>query len=276
MEPRFVEANGLRFGYLEWGDPAGPLLLMVHGFPDTPFTWELIAPRLGALGYRVVAPWLRGYAPSALPTRDTTTKDLGEDVVAQIGALGAKQATIIGHDWGAEAVSAAVGLAPQLIEKLVMVAIPHRTQLPLRFGTAWGARHMVALRLPGAVGRFSANGFAMADALCRRWSPTWKLTADDLRPVKASFAVAGSADAALGYYRALSLITPQFMRARIAVPTLAVAGEHDPLVTPADFERARRQFSGRYEVAAIRGGHFCHRESPEQFIEAVTKFLGPG
>lgn len=259
--------------HLAWGRPGDPLLVMVHGFPDTPHTWDFAGPRLAELGYRVVAPWLRGYGPSELPPRDTTSKDLGEDVIALIKALGVEKAVIVGHDWGAEAVSAAVGLTPQSVEKLVMVAIPHRTQIPKRPGLAWAARHFVTLRLPGAVGRFCANDFAMVDELCRRWSPAWRPTPEELRPVKQAFAQPGSANAALGYYRAVSPFTPPFMKARIAVPTLAVCGDADPAVTPGDFERARRQFSGRYEVAVIGGGHFCHRESPEAFVAAVTKFL---
>ena len=273
MEPRFIDANGLRFAYLEWGDAAHPLLLMFHGFPDTPWTWDFAGPRLAALGYRVVAPWMRGYAPTSLPPRDTTSRDLGEDVLALIEALGAKHATVVGHDWGAEAVSAAVGLKPQAIDKLLLVAFPHRTQLPARPSVGWGGRHFIGLRLPGALGRFSANDFAMVDVYCRRWSPTWKLSSDDTRAVKQSFATPGSADAALGYYRGATVLTPKYMRARIAVPTLAVAGEHDPVVLPRDFENARRHFTGRYEVAVIPGGHFCHRESPEAFVAAVTKFL---
>lgn len=273
LETRFVEANGLRFGYLEWGEASRPLVLMFHGFPDTPWTWDFAGPRLAELGYRVVAPWMRGYAPTSLPPRDTTSKDLGEDVVGLIGALGAERAIIIGHDWGAEAVTAAVGLAPERIEKLVGVGVPHRTQLPKRPGLAWAARHFVGLTLPGALGRFCANDFAMVDVYCRRWSPTWKLTAEDTRHVKESFATPGSANAALGYYRGASVMTPAFMKPRIAVPTLMICGLQDPAVTPADFERARRQFTGRYEVAAIDGGHFCHRESPEAFVAAVAKFL---
>lgn len=273
VEPRFVDANGLRFGYLEWGEPTHPLLLLFHGFPDTPWTWDFAAPRLAALGYRVVAPWLRGYAPTSLPARDTTSKDLGDDIVALIPALGAKQAVILGHDWGAEAVTAAVGLAPELIEKLIVVAIPHRTQIPKRPSVAWAARHFIALSLPGAVGRFCADDFAMVDVYCKRWSPTWSFTPDDMRKVKESFAAPGSANAAIGYYRAVSALTPKFMQGRIAVPTLAIAGAQDPAVAPADFERARRQFTSRYEVAVIPGGHFCHRESPDAFLAAVTGFL---
>src|SRR5262245_28844344 len=62
-DTRYVEANGLRFAYLE--DGAGPLVLLLHGFPDTARTWDHIRPQIAAKGYRVVTPWLRGYAPTA-------------------------------------------------------------------------------------------------------------------------------------------------------------------------------------------------------------------
>ncbi|MBK7861106.1 MAG: alpha/beta hydrolase [Archangiaceae bacterium] len=269
-----VSANGLEFAYLEWGDAGHPLMLLFHGFPDTAHGWQGAAPQLAALGYRVVAPNMRGYAPTSVPERHTTSRDLGEDVVALIGALGAEKAVIVGHDWGAEAVTAAVGLAPSKVDRLVAVAIPHRTQLPKSLKVAWGARHFVDFNLPGALGRLSARDFARVDQLCTRWSPTWRLTPEDTRAVKEAFAAPGSAEAAIGYYRGASALTPPFMKERIAVPTLAVAGADDPLLEPADFERARRHFTGRYEVAAIPGGHFCHRESPQAFVEAVAKFLG--
>jgi len=268
----FLEANGLRFGYLEWGS-GSKLALLVHGFPDTPHTWSAVGPALAAQGYRVVAPYLRGYAPSSLPPRDTTSKDLGEDVIGWVDALGAKQAVLVGHDWGAEAVFAAVGLAPGRVERLVVIGIPHREYLPLRPNVAWGARHFLTLRLPGAVGRFMADDFAQVDALCRRWSPSWAFTPEELRPVKESLAQPGSASAALGYYRAASARTPKFMKRRIAVPTLAVVGQQDPNVNVADFERARAHFTGRYEIASIPGGHFCHREAPNELLAALTKFL---
>src|SRR6185436_8743916 len=68
-ELRHVEANGLRFAYLE--DGRGPLVLLLHGFPDTPRSWDHARPRIAARGYRAVSPWLRGYAPTAIPPRDT-------------------------------------------------------------------------------------------------------------------------------------------------------------------------------------------------------------
>ena len=99
-ELRFVEANGIRFAYLQWGAQPSPLVLAMHGFPDTPHTWDVIGPSIAAQGYRVVAPFLRGYAPSGMPASDTTGQILGEDTLALISALGEERAHLIGPDSG--------------------------------------------------------------------------------------------------------------------------------------------------------------------------------
>jgi pimeloyl-ACP methyl ester carboxylesterase len=113
----------------------------------------------------------------------------------------------------------------------------------------------------------------MVDMLCRRWSPTWRFTAEDLAPIKRALAELGCADATIGYYRALSFLTPDFMRGPWKMPSLAISGSDDPAVTVADFEAARRYYASTYEVVSIPGGHFCHRESPDPFVKAVVKFL---
>ena len=64
-----VQANGIRFAYLEEGE--GPLVLLLHGFPDTARSWDFLRPKLAEKGYRAVSPWLRGYAPTEIPMRDT-------------------------------------------------------------------------------------------------------------------------------------------------------------------------------------------------------------
>ena len=98
---RFVEANGLNFAYLENG--SGPLVLMLHGFPDTAHSWDDLRPRIAAQGYRAVSPFMRGYHPTAIPHRDTDQETLARDPLALIEALGTRDAIIIGHDWGASA-----------------------------------------------------------------------------------------------------------------------------------------------------------------------------
>src|SRR5881398_2699652 len=67
MTIKTVEANGLTFGYLETGDPDGPLALCLHGFPDSADTWRHLLPALAGAGFRAVAPFMRGYAPTAIP-----------------------------------------------------------------------------------------------------------------------------------------------------------------------------------------------------------------
>lgn len=265
----FLNANGLRFGALSWG--AGPLVLAFHGFPDTAHTWSELGPRLAAGGFRVVAPFMRGYAPTQAPARDTTSRDLGLDVIGLANALGEDVVHLVGSDWGAEAVYAAVGLEPTRFKTLTAVGIPHRAALKPSPSLAWALRHFVTLQLPGAEARFAANDLAALETLARRWSPTWAATAQDLEAMKASFRQPGTVHAALGYYRAASARVPDFMKKKVPVPTLCVAGRDDPSLRPAQYEATRGHFTGSFEVLVIDGGHFCHREAPDVFAAALLR-----
>src|SRR6478609_4963242 len=113
MEIKTVSANGLRFAYIEEGK--GPLVLMMHGFPDTPHTWNDIRPKIAAKRYRVVTPWMRGYRPTEIPGRDTDLMTLAQDVLALIEALNESRAILVGHDWGAAAVYGAATLDPKKV-----------------------------------------------------------------------------------------------------------------------------------------------------------------
>src|SRR3954467_2494594 len=122
-EIHFVDANGLRFAYLEEG--TGPLVLLLHGFPDTAHTWDDVRPRIAAKGYRAVSPFMRGYHPTAVPRRDADQETIDTDALALIEALGAPSAIVIGHDGGASAAYGAASRAPDRVQKLVVVGIPH-------------------------------------------------------------------------------------------------------------------------------------------------------
>lgn len=272
MLQRTIDANGLQFSMLEWGE--GPLVLCFHGFPDDAHTWDVVGPGIAAAGYRVIAPFLRGYSPSGLPSKDTDSRTLGEDVLALIRSLG--PARLVGHDWGAEAVYAAAGLDSSAIQQMVTIAIPPRAAVPFSPGLLWAIRHFVTLRLPGAEGRFAADDFSGIEMFWRRWSPTWKYTAEELQAVKETFAKPGVVHAALGYYRAAQFLPADFLRKPISVPTLMIAGGDDPGVSPQVFEASRKQFSGHCQVVTVPGGHFCHRESPKEVVEAIVAFLNGG
>src|SRR6188768_370834 len=107
-EIRYVEANGLRFAYLEEGE--GPLVLLLHGFPDTARTWDSLRTRIAATGRRAVSPFMRGYHPTQIPVKDTHQETLGRDALALITALGHREAVIVGHDWGASAAYVAASI----------------------------------------------------------------------------------------------------------------------------------------------------------------------
>lgn len=267
----FVEANGLRHGLFVEG--SGPLVLMVHGFPDTPHTWDEIAPAVAAAGFRVARPFLRGYAPSGIPDEDTDARTQGEDIAGLIPALGEDAAFLVGHDWGASAVHAATALHPERVKKLVTVGIPHPASIKPSPKLLWAIRHFLTLRLPGAVARAAKNDFAQIEMLTRRWDPSWQFSTDDLEPVKNSFAAPGSLNAAIGYYRAVTPAVPRWLRAKVSVPTLAFAGADDPNISPDAFEAARRCYRGAYDVAVIPGGHFLHRVAPKEFTERLLSFL---
>jgi pimeloyl-ACP methyl ester carboxylesterase len=273
MNPRFVDANGLRFGYLEQG--TGPLVLLVHGFPDTAFTWDRALAAIAEAGYRAVAPFTRGYSPTAIPTDGAYDTDtLGKDVIALIAALGAEQAVVVGHDWGASAAYAAAAMAPERVRLLVTIGIPHPRSVKPTPILMWRVRHFAALRRKGAAERIRRADLAIVDELWRRWSPAWKdIPAAEMEPVKAAFREPGCLEAALAYYRAITLRLPESHRLPISVPAVAFAGEHDSIMAPRAYEKARRCFTGSYEVVQVPGGHFMHREHPEQFVRELVRVV---
>ena len=270
--PAFVVANGVRFAFIEEG--RGPLVLLLHGFPDTPQTWDAVRPALAAAGYRAVTPFLRGYAPTAIPADGVYDSDtLGRDALALIEALGEQHAVVVGHDWGASAAYSAATLGPERVTKLITVAIPHPASLRPTPRLAWTARHFFSLRRRGAVEMARANDFAHIDELVQRWSPVWKVPPGETDAVKRAFGEPGCLDAALGYYRAMRLRPPRSLRARIRVPTVSFAGMNDVVPTEA-YDRAASWFTGGYEVVRMPGGHFMHREHPAHFVSELLRVLG--
>lgn len=269
---QFVHANGLRFGYLASG--TGPLVLLVHGFPDTAYSWDATRAALAAAGFRAVAPFTRGYAPTDVPPTEAYDADtLGRDLIALIQALGnGERAVVVGHDWGASAAYSAAAMAPELLTMLVTIAIPHPASLTPTPAALWAVRHFFALNRRSAVRWVPNDDFAYIDELLRRWSPHWNPGPEESAAVKAIFRNPKNLDAALGYYRALRPWPPSSHKLKISVPTASFAGDSD-LVAPAAYEKARSRFTGPYEVVQMPGGHFMHREHPAIFNEKLLRVL---
>ncbi len=260
----FVVANGVRFAYLTAGK--GPLVLLLHGFPDTAHTWDRVMPELAAAGFHAVAPFMRGYHPTEIPKNGAYDPDtLGRDAIGLIEALGAEHAIVVGHDWGAIAAYSAASQAPHRVSLLVTLGIPHPRSVRPTPRLVWTMRHFFVLRTPRGGERLRANNFAYLDELWQRWSPSWRsLPAAETAHAKESLREPGSAEAAAAYYAAFGPRRPASLRDPITVPTIAFAGVHDG-VPHRWYERARRSFTSSYEVVQVPGGHFMHREHPQDF-----------
>lgn len=281
----FVEANGLRFACLSRGE--GPLVLCLHGYPDTPHTWHDLMEALADAGYRAVAPWMRGYPPTTVPADgDCLGLTLAEDAAALIEALGHESAVVIGHDWGALAAYGVANLAPEKVDKLVTVAIPHPGGLVPGPRTLWGLRHFLFYALPWLPeAHLRENGWAGVRAICRRWSPDWTIPDDEFAHIVQAFEAPGGLHGALRYYRSFvrralwprGLKTAALLQKTTRAPSLALAGGADPALFVRDFEAARAAYSGPYRVAVIEGtGHFLHREKPRETNAAILEFLAEG
>lgn len=276
VEALIFEHGDLKFTGKAMGQ--GPVVLMLHGFPDSIATFDTQLPALAGAGYRAVAVTLRGYEPSSQPADgDYHGIRMAEDVIAWIDQLGGEPVHLVGHDWGANIASATAALAPAKLASLTMIAVPH----PVRFGEAFATNpeqqarsgYIMEFQTPGFEDRIVADDCAYLETLWHRWSPGWTIPAVTLVAMKATFAQPGVGRAALEFYRqAFDTSSPAALQSHalfakpIDVPTLGICGEDDGCIAADIFETAMRDedFSAGVQVERIIGaGHFTHAEAPD-------------
>lgn len=277
-------ANG-HFAYLEQGHPDAPLILLAHGFPDHPKTFLPLMSLLCAAGYRCVAPWLRGYAPSIL-AGPYDRQRVGDDLADLAEALSPNApAILVGHDWGAGAAYTAVGRWPQRFRSAITLAVPHVSAFErnLRGSHAQQQRsaYMALFMLPALPERILAyRDFALVERLWRRWSPNFEPNPEYMRELK--HCLRASMPGPLGYYRALrpsrTALRQSFLdaRVRIYVPLLHLHGADDGCIDFSMSEGEQRYFEGEFRSRLLPGlGHFLHLEDPRQVAEAILEFIEP-
>lgn len=266
----------------------GPLVVALHGFPDLPVTYRHQIPVLAENGYRVVAPYMRGYFPEDPPSEGPyEVAILVRDVLALIDRLTDQPAILIGHDWGAAVVRGAAILAPEKISKIVCMSVPNAGN----FGRALVANpdqqrrswYMYFFQLPIAEMAVAHNDFEFIERLWQEWSPGWCCPGSVLDEVKAAFRRPEVLKAALGYYRSQfnpALQQPDLagIRKRLAepipVPALYLHGANDGCIgveTTEGMESAFLQDFERHIVHAA--GHFLHQEQPEAVNRLIMDFL---
>jgi pimeloyl-ACP methyl ester carboxylesterase len=251
-------------------------VLVLHGFPDHPPTAQPFFGELVARGCHVLAPWLRGYAPS--PRHGPyDLASLTGDVLALIDAWSpAAPVDVIGHDWGAVLTYLACMRAPTRIRRAVTLAVPHPRTFLHRM---WDPRQLlastyqVAFQLPGSAWLAARGNFKLVDWLWRRWSPSYALPDSERGALHAMLAV--SMPAPLEYYRDARRHPSGLLAATpITTPLLALHGADDGCVLP-PVRDDRHLFAGTYERETMAGlGHWLHLEAPAAVADRITRFLG--
>ncbi|HEX7381797.1 MAG TPA: alpha/beta hydrolase [Nevskiaceae bacterium] len=288
LQPQYIEANGIEFAYLEVRpQPArgsAPLVLCLHGFPDTAWSFVPLLERLAAAGYRGVSLFMRGYQPTAFaPDGRYSIEDLGRDVIALFEHFGAGRAHIVGHDWGALAAYAAAALRPDRVASIITAGMPHPRPLLLRPSRAqWHAmRRYVALQLPGTLARrMTRDDYGWLRDLVREWSPGWDSPQAYWTRIAEAFEDIRRRRAALAYYRQLPRSvfrrgTWRLLMRPVQVPARAICGERDGCMLVSSFERQAHLFGRGYRLVRLPDvGHFMHLEASDKFADEVIAALG--
>lgn len=285
---RFVAAHGARFHVAEHGE--GPMVLLLHGFPQMWWAWRHQLTALAEAGYRAVAMDLRGYGASDKPPRGYDTTTLAGDVATVIRSLGASSAHVVGHDWGAWIAWSMPALEPAVTDAVAPLAMPH----PLRMRTAAtrSVRQLSALtpvlgyQRPFVPERqLSRDPRHVARLLRSGGDPGWPGAGPDAEELIGRYADAMAvpfvAHCAMEYYRWVvrSQVRADWRRFAEAVsrpvdvPVLHLQGTRDARVLPASAQGSDKHVVGPYRYAELDAGHYLPEERPAEVTRLLLDWL---
>jgi pimeloyl-ACP methyl ester carboxylesterase len=283
IETLHVQANGLRFRADAAGPINGPLVLLLHGFPELARSWKRQIPALADAGYRAVAPDLRGYGGTD-KQGPYDLRTLAADVRSLILALRRTRAAVVGHDWGGAVAYGAAMFEPACVSHLIVLNCPPPAAFarellrnPRQVLRSWYIFFFQIPFLPEWALRRSnaawvARGIVGGSRIRASWTP------EELAVYRNAFLQPGSAEGAIGYYRAAFRGARAIFAAskvhRITAPTLIIWGEQDRFLDRKFVSEDRlNPWFADGNLPTVRkieaAGHFVQNEAPE----AVNDFL---
>ncbi|RJK98333.1 alpha/beta fold hydrolase [Vallicoccus soli] len=283
-----VSANGARFHVAEVGE--GPLVLLLHGFPECWWAWRHLLEPLAAAGWRAAAVDLRGYGASDKPPRGYDPPTLVGDVAGVVRALGVERAVVVGHGWGGLLAWTAAVAHPQVVSRVCVVSAAHprrlRTALLTDPAQMAASRGALRFQLPVLPERHLAAEGTVA-GLLRAWSGPGAFPDREAEDYyAAALRIPGAAHCALETFRwavrsvarSDGLRYAHAMRRPVELPVLQVHGSLDPSVLPTTAAGSGAHVRGPYRWAQLPGtGHFPHEEDPGAFGEVLLDWLArPG
>ncbi|MFZ0120364.1 MAG: alpha/beta hydrolase [Pseudonocardiaceae bacterium] len=286
---REIFANGIRLHVAEAG--AGPLVILLHGFPEFWWSWRHQLPALAAAGMRAVAVDLRGYGDSDKPPRGYDLWTLSGDVAGLVRALGERQADLVGQDWGGILGWCTAALHPRVVRSVTVLAAAH----PRAMGQALlrdqeqrsSARYLATFQVPWLPERdLTRDGAVLVEDILRRGAgPRWRASSEfsAVAPrYREAMLIPAAAHCALEYYRWVGRSQFRFDGRRFSravarparVPVLQLHGAEDPYVLERTARRSARWAGNGYRYELLPGvGHFVQQEAPEHTTALVTEFL---
>jgi pimeloyl-ACP methyl ester carboxylesterase len=285
---RSLNANGIRLHVAEAG--TGPLVLLLHGFPEFWWSWRHQLVALADAGYHAVAPDLRGYGASDKPPRGYDAPTLAADVAGIVRALGERDAILIGHDWGGHLAWSVAALHPAAVRRLAVLSIPH----PLRWYQALrsdsdqrnASGYIFRFQLPWAPERWLVeNDAANVADLMHRWGGPGFPDEETERRNRDAMQIVLTPNRALEYYRWSVRSTARTdgrryrsaMTTPITAPTLQLHGALDTCVLPRTAQGSGQYVAADYEWRMLEEvGHFPHQEVPELVTGELLRWCKAG
>jgi len=288
---KHVHAGVLDVAYVEQGPADGPVVILLHGWPYDIHSFEEVAPKLAAKGYRVLVPYVRGYGQtrflSASTPRNAQPTALASDVIAFMDALHVQRAVLAGFDWGARTADIVSALWPERVKALVSVSgylissqEAAKAPLPPSAELQWWYQYYFAT--PRGQAGYEQNRHAFAKLIWQTASPRWAF--DDATFERSASALDNPDQVAitvhnyrwrLGLAKGETRYDPLEAKLAsfpsIAVPTITLEGDANGAPHPPAEAYAQR-FTGKYEYRLISGGigHNLPQEAPQAFAQAVV------
>ncbi|BBZ24542.1 alpha/beta fold hydrolase [Mycolicibacter hiberniae] len=268
--------DGLVFDVRDAGPPEGPVVVLLHGFPQRNDSWNAVIDRLTAAGYRCLAPNQRGYSPGARPRRrrDYRMSELVADVAALIDASGAQRVHLVGHDWGA---AVAWGVAAELPERLATVSpvsVPHPAAFLKSFVTSsqgLASWYMGFFQLPWLPEwLLTRRQGALAAKSLRRSGQTTDAAQRDVRAMTEPGALTGG----LNWYRGMPLSNLGDSNQQISVPTMYVWSDHDMALKPKAAHDTARYVDAAYRFEVLEGvSHWIPDTEPDRLADLLLDWF---
>jgi pimeloyl-ACP methyl ester carboxylesterase len=270
------QRDGFIFDVWDLGPPAGDVVILLHGYPQTKAAWSEVAPALAEAGYRVLVPDQRGYSPGARPRgrRHYTIERLVEDVLALADAAGAPRFHVVGHDWGGAVAWGCAMWHPDRVRTVTSLTVPHpraflRALLTSRqFFQSWYALFFLLPALPEATARFGPARRWFERTLVRTGLPAKRLA-----EYRAVLEQPGATTAAINWYRAGPLTPPSRYRS-VSVPTLYVYATGDIALGRRAADLTARYVTGPYTYEVLdRVGHWIPEAAPSAVVDLLLAHL---